>query len=109
MKIVNQSGESARDVAKRFAQLACIKVLEYEVGSDDEDSYEKADLNGHTEAKDPILLSNQQKKDAKARAKKRVEDCAKQLTIAQSNYLQLGGKLDEAVREEIKTEQLTLK
>ena len=73
LKIVNQSGESARDVAKRFAQLACIKILEYEVGSDDEESYEKADLNGHTEAKDPILLSTQQKKDAKARAKKRVE------------------------------------
>ena len=31
-KLVNQAGESARDVAKRFAQLGCVKLLESEIG-----------------------------------------------------------------------------
>ena len=107
--MVNESGETARDVAQRFAQLACIKLLEYEVGSDDEYSYEKTDLNGHTESKDQIMLSSQQKKEAKARAKQRVIDCEKQLTIAKSNYIQLGGRLEDTEREELKSEQLTMK
>jgi len=33
MKLTNNSGETARDVAKRFAQLACVKLLEAEAGS----------------------------------------------------------------------------
>ena len=109
LKVVNESGETARDVAQRFAQLACIKLLEYEVGSDDEYSYEKTDLNGHTESKDQIMLSSQQKKEAKTRAKQRVIDCEKQLTIAKSNYIQLGGRLEDTEREELKSEQLPMK
>jgi ankyrin repeat domain-containing protein 42 len=32
LKITNQAGETARDVAKRFAHLACVKILENDAG-----------------------------------------------------------------------------
>ncbi len=34
LKITNQAGETARDVAKRFAHLACVKILETDAGFD---------------------------------------------------------------------------
>lgn len=68
-------------------------------GSDDEGAYEKSDLNSHTETKDPIMLTAQQKKEAKARAKKRLEEIEKQVVIAKSNYIQLGGKLEDTNNE----------
>ena len=109
MKLTNHSGETARDVAKRFAQLACVKLLEAEAGSEDEMAYEKEDLNSHTESKDPIHLSSQQKKEAKSRAKKRLEDMEKQIAIARSNYIQLGGRLEDTLSNEFKKEQNQLK
>ena len=46
LKITNNSGETARDIAKRFAQLACVKLLESELGEDDDEyAYERNDLN----------------------------------------------------------------
>ena len=47
-----------------------------------------------------FLLGSQQKKEAKARAKKRLEEVEKQVNIARSNYLQLGGKLEDMINEE---------
>jgi hypothetical protein len=46
---------------------------------------------------------------AKSRAKKRLEEIEKQINIARSNYIQLGGKLDEAFSNEFKSEQNTIK
>ena len=108
LKLTCNSGETARDVAKRFAQMACVKLLESEAGDDDA-AYEKEDLNSHTESKDSIQLSSQQKKDAKSRAKKRLEDMEKQIAIARSNYLQLGGRLEDTLNKEFKNEQIQLK
>jgi ankyrin repeat domain-containing protein 42 len=125
-------GETAREVAKRYAHLSCVKLLETDfngkfqklfefiyfsvitfdtlkIESEDEAGYEKSDMNAHTEAKDPIMLSTQQKKEAKARARKRLEDIDKQLTIARSNYLQLGGRLEDVINNEMRNEQLTIK
>jgi ankyrin repeat domain-containing protein 42 len=112
LKITNQTGEMPRDVAKRFSQLAAIKLLQSEIGeSDDEDAneYYRKETTTNSEAKDPILLSGQQKKEAKSRAKKRLEEIEKQINIARSNYIQLGGKLDEAFSNEFKSEQNTIK
>ena len=109
LKLTCNSGETARDVAKRFAQMACVKLLESESASDEEGGYEKEDLNAHTESKDAIQLSSQQKKDAKSRAKKRLEDMEKQIAIARSNYLQLGGRLEDTLNKEFKNEQNQLK
>jgi len=109
LKLTCNSGETARDVAKRFAQMACVKLLESEAASDEEAGYEKEDLNSHTESKDSIQLSAQQKKEAKSRAKKRLEDMEKQIAIARSNYLQLGGRLEDTLNKEFKNEQIQLK
>jgi len=109
LKLTCNSGETARDVAKRFAQMACVKLLESEAASDEEVGYEKEDLNSHTESKDSIQLSAQQKKEAKSRAKKRLEDMEKQIAIARSNYLQLGGRLEDTLNKEFKNEQIQLK
>ena len=89
--------------------MACVKLLESESASDEEMGYEKEDLNAHTESKDSIQLTTQQKKEAKSRAKKRLEDMEKQIAIARSNYLQLGGRLEDTLNKEFKNEQIQLK
>lgn len=111
LKLVNQAGETARDVAKRFAQLACVKILDSETFSDDEEgqSADRTDLNFNGESRDGIQLSVQQKKDAKSRAKKRLEEIEKQLVIAKSNYIQLGGRLEDISNNEYRNEQNKIK
>lgn len=88
-------------------------MLQSEIGeSDDEDSHKHNNNNqttNNTESTDPILLSTQQKKEAKSRARKRLEEIEKQLNIARSNYIQLGGKLEDAFNNEFKNEQTTIK
>lgn len=96
MQIINQVGESAQDVARRFAQLAAVKMLESETGLDQQtlDEDERTVIS-HSESKDTLLLSSKQKKDAKSRAQIRLEEVEKQLVIAKSNYIQLGGRLED--------------
>jgi hypothetical protein len=55
------------------------------------------------------VLSGEQKKEAKARAKKRLEETNRQLVIARSNYLQLGGRLEDTLDQELRGEQAKLK
>ena len=137
--MTNSIGETARDVAKRYAKIACVKLLEEEAGklvlffpywdsepceigskhnwkqiiymieTDDEKAYEKSDLNSHTESKDPINLSSQQKHEARCRAKKRLEESEKQFNIARSNYIQLGGKMNDTLNDELREEYLIIK
>lgn len=111
LKLTNQAGETARDVARRFAQLACVKILDSETLSDDEEyqNGEKIDLTFKGESGDGIQLNAQQKKDAKSRARKRLEEIEKQLVIAKSNYLQLGGKLEDVSNNEYRNEQKKIK
>jgi len=54
-------------------------------------------------------LTAQQKKEAKSRARKRFEEIEKQLNIARSNYIQLGGRLEDAFSNEFKNEQTMVK
>lgn len=109
LRIKNNSGETAQDVAKRFAQLAAVKLLEYETGHDQQE-LENDSLKSR-EVSSSASLSSQQKKDAKTRAKSRLEEIEKQLTIAQSNYVQLGGRLEDVAvnKNEIIEEQNTIK
>ncbi len=55
------------------------------------------------------MLSSQQKKDAKLRAKKRLQEIEKHVLIARSNYLQLGGRLEDVLPDETKQEHAVLK
>ena len=79
------------------------------IETDDEKAYEKSDLNSHTESKDPINLSSQQKHEARCRAKKRLEESEKQFNIARSNYIQLGGKMNDTLNDELREEYLIIK
>jgi hypothetical protein len=80
-------------------------------GDDDElnGEYEERNINRGSEKKDQLKLNAQQKKDAKTRAKKRLEEIEKQLVIARSNYLQLGGSLEDTLDNQLKSEQAKMK
>lgn len=110
LKITNNSGETAQDIASRFGQLAAVKLLESECGTDHSSQSDRADFNYHSESKEAIVLSSDQKKGAKERAKKRLEEMEKQLVIAKSNYIQLGGRLEEiSINQNYVDEQKTIK
>lgn len=121
MRVMNESGESAQDVARRFAQLAAFKMLESVTGLDqqdiDGDDDDKDDprrsmfMSESKEAESSVQLSGRQRKDAKFRARARLQEIEKQLVIARSNYVQLGGRLEEVVtgRDEFTNEQRTIK
>jgi ankyrin repeat domain-containing protein 42 len=110
LRIVNDAGESARDVARRFAQLASLKLLDTELGVEEELLHardEEGNLNA--EAKDGVMLTVQQKKEAMERARTRLNECERQLLIARSNYVQLGGKIDETMVSGYRSEQAKVK
>ena len=96
-----------RDGTRRGQTLCSIGLGD----DDDEYAYERNDLNSHTEAasKDTLHLTAQQKKDAKARARKRMDEADKQLQIARSNFIQLGGKIDETMNSEFRSERHQIK
>ncbi|XP_077987625.1 ankyrin repeat domain-containing protein 42-like isoform X2 [Glandiceps talaboti] len=109
--IMNNAGETPKDVARRFAQLACVKLL----GEEDSDSdYEDGGVGGGEEDEEDrderrarryidygsndaesIKLSPKQKQEARGRALKRIEELIRLMEISKENYRQLGGRLDE--------------
>ena len=108
-RILNQSGETSQDVAKRFAQLAAVKMLESETGFDQQELEDERASNFQAESSSSTGGVGG-KKDAKKRARKRVEEMEKQLSIAKSNYLQLGGRPEDiSSKSEINEEQHTMK
>ncbi len=110
MKITNQTGETPRDIAVRYSQLAAVKMLESEMDDDSSGNHLRENsYDTNTESKEPLLLSHQQKKDAKSRARRRLEEIEKQVLIARSNYLQLGGKLEEVLPDQTKNEHAVMK
>merc|ERR1712226_1108397 len=95
--IKNSAEETPLDVAKRFAQLACIRFL----GGDEEDELAPVEA-GKISPRDPgtgdidiLHMSEVQKREAKGRALRKVDELSRSLTIAKENYKQLGGELDE--------------
>ncbi|KAG8453080.1 hypothetical protein GDO86_004770 [Hymenochirus boettgeri] len=102
--ITNEAGETPKDIAKRFAQLAAVNILggnEEEVDSDeemDEDDpgyFERHGVEGSTDHPDYVNLNELEKKQARMRAYKKMKDLEKRTEIAKSNYKQLGGILEE--------------
>ncbi|XP_059144476.1 ankyrin repeat domain-containing protein 42-like [Physella acuta] len=99
MTITNQAGETPCDVARRFAQLACAKLLggtsldeaeELVVGTESEDEEEEGDG-----VKRKARKSKKAQDNAKGRAKMKVDELERLLDIAKKNYVQLGGSLEE--------------
>ncbi|XP_044775202.1 ankyrin repeat domain-containing protein 42 isoform X4 [Neomonachus schauinslandi] len=112
--ITNKAGEKPSDVAKRFAHLAAVKLLEglqkYDI--DDENEIDENDIKfflrhgveGSTDAKDDLCLSESDKTDARMRAYKKIVELRHMLEIAESNYKHLGGITEEDLKQ--KKEQL---
>lgn len=87
MELTTQSGETPKDVARRFSQLACLKIL-----------------GGGTDKIEPIVHRQQTesqtrklspKEEERARARQRYEELHKQFDLAKKNFRQLGGQVEE--------------
>jgi ankyrin repeat domain-containing protein 42 len=95
LDLTTQSGETAKDVARRFSQLACLKILGG--GAD------KSEMNQHrhesTKQGDRRKLTP--KEEERRRARTKLDELEKQVDIAKKNYRQLGGHLDEDQQREI--------
>ncbi|XP_022449664.1 ankyrin repeat domain-containing protein 42 isoform X5 [Delphinapterus leucas] len=112
--ITNKAREKPSDVAKRFAHLAAVKLLEglQKYDTDDESEVDENDIKffirhgveGSTDAKDDIGLSESDKTDARVRAYKKIVELRHLLEIAESNYKHLGGITEEDLKQ--KKEQL---
>nr|XP_020037538.1 ankyrin repeat domain-containing protein 42 [Castor canadensis] len=112
--ITNKAGEKPIDVAKRFAHLAAVKLLEglqkYDI--DDENEVDDSDtkfftrhgVEGSTDTKDELCLSDSDKSDARMRAYKKIIELRNLLKIAESNFRHLGGIIEEDLKQ--KKEQL---
>ncbi|XP_061104490.1 ankyrin repeat domain-containing protein 42-like [Conger conger] len=111
--ITDNGGETAKDTARRFAQLAAVKVLGGRGLEDDSDEEEIADphgVEGSTDSFEEVALSATQRKEQRVRAYQKIEDLTNLLEIAKNNYKQLGGLLEEESRQrkEAKEAQRTI-
>ncbi|CAF3866860.1 unnamed protein product [Rotaria magnacalcarata] len=88
MDLATQSGETPKDVARRFSQLACLKLI-----GGGTDKTETGASHHHQND------SNRRKLTAKeeefGRAKQKFEELKKQAEIAKKNFRQLGGQFEE--------------
>jgi ankyrin repeat domain-containing protein 42 len=82
MSLLNEAGETPREVAKRYGQLGCISLLG---GESDEEASEDSE---------PAFDEHSQE-----RALQRIKELAKKLEMAKANYRQLGGSLEEDKKE----------
>ncbi|NWR71555.1 ANR42 protein, partial [Centropus unirufus] len=103
--ITNDAGETPKDVAKRFAQQAAVKLLAQSTGdsnsSDEEQDannikfFERHGVEGSTDSKGDLTLDKAEKRNARVRAYRKIEELQRLLEIAYSNYRQLGGITEE--------------
>jgi len=95
MELTTQSGETAKDVARRFAQLACLKIL----GGDADKT--ETNRRRETDTFDPNSRRKlTPKEEERRRARTKLDDLQKQLDIAKKNYRPLGGQLDNDQQKE---------
>ncbi|XP_067890024.1 ankyrin repeat domain-containing protein 42-like isoform X2 [Heterodontus francisci] len=101
--IRNDAGETPKDVAKRFSQLAAVNLLgggidddsDEELNKDNPSFFDQHGIEGSTDNQNNISLSAGQKREARMRAYEKIENFVRLLEIAKSNYRQLGGMLEE--------------
>ncbi|XP_032749108.1 ankyrin repeat domain-containing protein 42 isoform X2 [Rattus rattus] len=106
--ITNKAGERPSDVAKRFAHLAAVKLLEglqkYEIDDIEGDKnhisfFIRHGVEGSTDAKDDLCLSESDKANARMRAHKKIVELRQLLEIAESNFKHLGGITEEDLKQ----------
>ncbi|CAF3704468.1 unnamed protein product [Adineta steineri] len=101
MDLTTQSGETPKDVARRFGQLACLKILG---GGTD-----KIETNINRNQNEPSRSRITPKEEERHRAKQRYEELEKQFDIAKKNYRQLGGQLEDDNKRDIIEQDLQKK
>jgi hypothetical protein len=95
MELTTQSGETPKDVARRFSQLACLKILG---GGADKSETSQRRSNESTRQGDRKKLTP--KEEERRRAKTKLDELQKQIDVAKKNYRQLGGNLEEDEQRE---------
>ncbi|XP_010157433.1 PREDICTED: ankyrin repeat domain-containing protein 42, partial [Eurypyga helias] len=103
--ITNDAGETPKDVAKRFAHLEAVELLTQRTGdsnSSDEELdannvkfFERHGVEGSTDSKEDLSLDKAEKRNARIRAYRKIQELQQLLEIAYSNYRQLGGITEE--------------
>uniref|UniRef100_A0A8B9SGR0 Ankyrin repeat domain-containing protein 42 n=1 Tax=Anas platyrhynchos TaxID=8839 RepID=A0A8B9SGR0_ANAPL len=111
--ITDDAGETPKDVAKRFAQLAAVELLTQRTGdsnSSDEELdannakfFERHGVEGSTDSKEDLILNKAEKRNAHIRAYRKIQELQHLLEIAYGNYRQLGGITEE--EKKMKKEQ----
>jgi len=92
LDLTTQSGETAKDVARRFGQLACLKLL-----GGGADKVETNLIRNQNESQRRKLTP---KEEELGRAKLKYEELQKQFNIAKKNFRQLGGQFDEDQKQD---------
>lgn len=92
MDLTTQSGETPKDVARRFGQLACLKLL----GGGSETGGSTKIVPDATNRRQINL-----KDEERARAKQKFDELQRQLEIAKKNFRQLGGLLEDDHKREV--------
>ncbi|NWI62680.1 ANR42 protein, partial [Todus mexicanus] len=103
--ITNDAGETPKEVAKRFAQLAAVELLTQTAGdsnSSDEELdannikfFERHGVEGSTDSKAELTLDKAEKRNARVRAYRKIQELQQLLETAYNNYRQLGGITEE--------------
>ncbi|KAM6385060.1 ankyrin repeat domain-containing protein 42 [Alca torda] len=111
--VTNDAGETPRDVAKRFARLAAVELLTQRTGDSDSSDeeldannikfFERHGVEGSTDSKEDLTLDKAEKRNARIRAYRKIQELQHLLEIAYSNYRQLGGITEE--EKKIKKEE----
>ncbi|XP_074073110.1 ankyrin repeat domain-containing protein 42 [Macrotis lagotis] len=109
VNITNKEGETAADTAKKFAHLSAVSLLaglqkyeieeNLEIGDQDAKFFERHGVEGSTDAKNELSQGEAEKIDARIRAYDKVIELRRLLKIAESNYKQLGGILEEDIKQ----------
>lgn len=93
MDLTTQSGETPKDVARRFSQLACLKLI----GGGTDPTEISTSQHRPGDANRKKLTA---KEEEYARAKQKYEELKKQSEIAKKNFRQLGGQFEEDQKRE---------
>lgn len=113
--IANDAGETPKDVAKRFAQLAVVEYLGSKMGNDSEEEisdddvrfFERHSVEGSTDMKSELHVPKQDRVNARERAYRKMESLKKQLEIATANYKLLGGITVEERQAKLQDQSLS--
>ena len=88
MDLTTQSGETPKDVARRFGHLGCLKLLGGGGMDKPEPSHQRSQSDSSQRRTTP-------KDEERGRAKLKFDELHKQLEIAKKNFRQLGGQFDD--------------